>query len=219
MDIFGWFGLDNVLFSLDARGVTLIDLCSAAIGLTCVFLATRARKENFWVGYAYNVLLFCLFMQKHLYASMLLQPISFALNLYGHYRWTHPKAEEANAKRELKVSLLSWRQRGLYAGGWMALALVLGFVLSRLHLLHDGLFPPARQPYLDAFVMVTFFTAQLLSAKKKLECWGCWMTANVTNLILYLRSGLVFMPMVATAYMVMAVFGFLGWRRRWKMEN
>ena len=219
MELNGWFSLDHVLFSLDSRGVTLIDLCSAVIGLTCVFLATRARKENFWVGYAYNVLLFFLFMQKHLYASMLLQPVSFALNLYGHYRWTHPKEGEADAKKELKISLLSWRQRGVYLGGWMVLALCWGFVLSHLHLLNEGLFPPARQPYLDAFVMVTFLTAQLLSAKKKLECWACWMTANVTNFILYLRSGLVFMPIVATAYMVMAVFGFLGWRRRRQAES
>ena len=198
--------------------MSLIDLCSAIIGLTCVFLATRARKENFWVGYLYNILLFFLFMQKHLYSSMLLQPISFALNVYGHYRWTHPKQGEANAQKELKITLLSWKLRGLYLGGWVVFALGWGFVLSRLHLLNEGLFPPARQPYLDAFVSVTFLTAQLLSAKKVLECWGCWMTANVTNLILYLRSGLVFMPFVASAYMVMAVLGFLGWRKRRKRE-
>jgi nicotinamide mononucleotide transporter len=219
MNIIDWFSLDNVLFSLDARGVTLIDLCSSVLGLTCVFLAARARKENFWVGYVYNIFLFFLFMQKHLYSSMLLQPISFALNAYGHYRWTHPKAGEANAKQELKISLLGWKQRWLYLGGWIVFALCWGFVLSRLHLINDGLFPEARQPYLDAFVTITFLTAQLLSAKKVLECWACWMSANVTNFILYVRSGLVFMPLVATAFMVMAVFGFVGWRKRWREKR
>ena len=213
------FSIDNILFSLDARGVSLIEFCSVIMGLSCVFLATRARKENFWVGYLYTFLLFFLFMQKHLYSSMLLQPVSFALNVYGHYHWTHPKRGEANAKKELKVSLLSWRRRGLYLGGWIVFALGWGFVLSRLHLINDGLFPAARQPYLDAFVTATFLTAQLLSAKKVLECWTCWMTANVTNFILYLRSGLVFMPIVATAYMVMALFGFLGWRRKIKQNR
>jgi len=196
-----------------------IDLCSAIIGLTCVFLAARARKENFWVGYLYNFFLFFLFMQKHLYASMMLQPISFVINVYGHYRWTHPKQREANAKKELKISLLGWRQRALYMAGWIVFALCWGYVLSRLHIINQGLFPPARQPYLDAFVMVTFITAQLLSAQKKMECWACWMTANVTNLILYLRSNLVFMPIVATAYMVMALFGFMGWRKKWKKDE
>ena len=195
-----------------------IDLCSAVIGLTCVFLAARGKKQNFWVGYLYNILLFFLFMQKHLYSSMLLQPLSFALNLYGHYRWTHPKEGEADAKKELKISLLSWKQRGFYLAGWVLFALCWGLVLSRLHLLHQGLFAAARQPFLDAFITITFLTAQLLSAKKVLECWGCWMTANVTNFILYLRSGLLFMPIVAAAYMAMALFGFLGWRKKWKKE-
>ena len=213
------FSIDNILFSLDARGVSLLEFCTVLIGLSCVFLATRARKENFWVGYVYTILLFILFMQKHLYSSMLLQPISLALNIYGHYRWTHPKQGEANAKKELKISLLSGKKRALFLGGWILFALCWGFVLSRLHLVNDGLFPPARQPYLDAFVTATFLTAQLLSAKKVLECWACWMTANVTNFILYLRSGLVFMPLVATAYMIMAVFGFLGWRKKWKRNR
>jgi len=216
MDI---FSIDNILFSLDARGVSLLEFCTVLIGLSCVFLATRARKENFWVGYVYTILLFILFMQKHLYSSMLLQPISLALNIYGHYRWTHPKQGEANAKKELKISLLSGKKRALFLVGWIVFSLCWGFVLSRLHLINNGLFPPARQPYLDAFVTATFLTAQLLSAKKVLECWACWMTANVTNLILYLRSGLVFMPLVATAYMIMAVFGFLGWRKKWKRNR
>lgn len=199
--------------------MNLIDLCAALTGLTCVFLATRARVENFWAGYAYTLLLFFMFMQKHLYSSMLLQPISLAINIYGHYRWTHPKEGEANAKKELKISLLNGKQRGLYASGWVLFALGWGFVLSRLHVVNRGWFPPAQQPYLDAFVTATFLTAQWLSAKKVLECWGCWMSANVTNFILYLRSGLVFMPFVAAAYMVMALFGFLGWRKKWNKEN
>jgi len=219
MNILDWFSVDNILFSLDARGVSLIDLCAAVIGLTCVFLATRARKENFWVGYVYTLLLFFLFMQKHLYSSMLLQPVSFALNVYGHYRWTHPQEGEANVKKELKISLLSPTQRVLYVAGWIALTFCWGFVLSRLHLIHQGLFPAARHPFLDAFVTITFLTAQLLSAKKVLECWACWMSANVTNFILYLWSGLVFMPLVATAYMGMAVLGFFGWRKKWIKER
>ena len=213
------FSIDNILFSLDERSVSLLEFCAVLAGLTCVFLATRARKENFWAGYLYTALLFFMFMQKHLYSSMLIQPVSLAFNIYGHYRWTHPKQGEANAQKELKISLLSWQTRALFVVGWVVFALCWGFVLSRLHVINQGLFPPAQQPYLDAFVTITILTAQLLSAKKVLECWGCWATVNVTNFILYVRSGLVFMPIVATAYMIMAVFGFLGWRKKWRREQ
>ena len=56
--------------------VLLIDLVTSIFGLTCVFLAGRNSKYNFWVGYFYTALLFLMFWNKNLYASLILQPIS-----------------------------------------------------------------------------------------------------------------------------------------------
>ena len=58
--------------------MTWIEIISAVLGLTCVFLAGRNSKVNFWVGYIYNIFLFVLFWRQHLYSAMLLQPVSFA---------------------------------------------------------------------------------------------------------------------------------------------
>ena len=38
--------------------VLLIDLITSILGLTCVFLAGRNSKYNFWVGYLYTFALF-----------------------------------------------------------------------------------------------------------------------------------------------------------------
>ena len=74
--------------------VLLIDLLTSVVGLTCVFLAGRNSKYNFWVGYLYSLLLLLMFWNKNLYANLLLQPISLGINVLGHYRWTHPRKEE-----------------------------------------------------------------------------------------------------------------------------
>ena len=74
-----------------------VEIVSAVLGLSCVFLAGRGSKYNFWIGYAYNIFLFVLFWNQHLYSAMLLQPVSFGINLYGHWRWTHPKDDERSA--------------------------------------------------------------------------------------------------------------------------
>ena len=72
--------MDWINFTLFTIGgdtpVLLIDLLTSVIGLTCVFLAGRNSKYNFWVGYLYSVLLFLMFWNKNLYANLLLQPIS-----------------------------------------------------------------------------------------------------------------------------------------------
>ncbi|NLD21701.1 MAG: nicotinamide mononucleotide transporter, partial [Bacteroidales bacterium] len=94
-----------------------IEIVSVVLGLSCVFLASRAKVANFWVGYVYCIALMIMFSQKHLYSSMILQPISLAINIMGHYRWTHPGSEEKTDKAgQLKVSRMDWKRRGIVLG-------------------------------------------------------------------------------------------------------
>ena len=211
------FSIDNIIFSIAGQGVSLLELIAVLSGLTCVFLATKGKVFNFWMGYLYNILLFCLFFQKHLYASMLIQPISLAINFIGHYRWTHPANNEKDKKDELKITILTNKQRlmfllivAVFTVGW-------GFFLSKLHLI-SSVFPAARQPYLDAFVAGFILLAQYLSAQKKIDCWGSWFVVNVTNVTLYITAGLAFMPLVSTAYLILAFFGFAMWRKQMKEQ-
>lgn len=209
------FSTDNIIFSIGGQGVSLLEILSVASGLTCVYLATRAKVANFWVGYLYNILLFMLFYQKGLYSSMLVQPVSFVINFFGHYRWTHPKKGEENSRNQLKVTLMGNNQRVYFVVLVFVLAAIWGFVLTRLDNLFPTVFGEAQRPFLDAFVTITILTAQYLSAQKKLECWAAWFTVNVTNITLYILAGMAFLPMVSAGYLVLAFFGFTMWRREY----
>ena len=213
------FSTDNIIFSLGGQGVSLIEILSVLTGLTCVYLATRAKVANFWVGYAYNVLLFILFYQKGLYSSMLVQPISFVINFFGHYRWTHPKKGEENSRNQLRVTLMSHNSRVRFIVQTFVIAVIWGFCLTYIDDIFPGVFREAQRPFLDAFVTVVILTAQYLSAQKKLECWAAWFTVNVTNITLYILAGLVFLPMVSAGYLILAFFGFAMWRKALKENN
>lgn len=213
------FSINNILFSIGGQGVSLIELISVIAGLTCVYLATKAKVANFWVGYAYNILLFILFYQKGLYSSMLVQPISFAINFYGHYRWTHPRTGEQNEKHQLKISVMSNKKRAYFLAQIVVLGAIWGTALTFLDNIWPSVFSEARTPYLDAVITMTILTAQYLSAQKRLECWGAWFLVNTTNITLYILAGLVFMPLVSAGYLVLAFFGFSMWRREWKSNN
>ena len=54
---------------MGGAGVSWLELISVIAGLTCVVMAGRNNKYNFWVGYLYNILLFILFLQRHLYSA------------------------------------------------------------------------------------------------------------------------------------------------------
>ncbi len=182
-------------------------------------MAGRNCKYNFWVGYLYNILLFVLFWQRHLYSAMLLQPIAFAINTYGHWRWTHPRSGEQSSAdaSSLKVTRLSMQ-------GWCAAltavvvaGAVWGFVLSRLGTdWFTDIFSADPTPWLDSYSLMLTLLAQFLSAQKKWDCWIVWLVVNITNITLYLSAGLVFMPIVSALYLVNGIWSLWTWFRLYK---
>ena len=212
--------INTVLFELGGRPVLLIDLLSAAVGLTVVFLAGRNNKYNFYVGYLYTALLFIMFWQKHLYANLILQPISLGINILGQYRWNHPRKGEETSSGDLKVTMLSWPWRGGVVVLVLVLALVWGWLMSQLGTKwFVGYFPANPLPYLDCVVTVLILTAQTLSALKKWDCWIAWLFVNVANLTLYLKAGLVFMPIVSCLYLVNGIWSLFTWYKLYRKNS
>ena len=206
--------MDTVLFTLGGKPVLLIDLISSVLGLTCVFLAGRNSKYNFWVGYLYTAALFFLFWNKSLYANLLLQPVSLAINVLGHWRWTHPREAERSSEdaNKLRISMLSWTERGFVVGALFVIALAWGWAM-------DSLFPADPHPYLDCCVTVLILTAQLLSALKKWDCWIAWLVVNVTQIILHISVGNVFMPIVCGLYLVNGLWSLASWMKLYKKNG
>lgn len=193
---------------MEITGTMVIDLVTSLLGLTCVVLAGRNSKYNFWVGYLYTVSLFVLFYKQNLMACLLLQPVSFSINVLGHYRWTHPRDGERSSKdaNALKVSKLTWLERGLLAVSVLVVAFGWGWLL-------DSLYPSDPHPYLDSCVTVLILSAQLMSALKKWECWTMWILVNVSQIALHLSVGNVFMPVVCGLYLINGIVSLVHWEK------
>ena len=194
--------------------MNVLDLISAVLGLTCVFLAGRNSKYNFWVGYLYTVSLFFLFWDKNLLASLLLQPVSLGINIMGHWRWTHPRAEERSAgdASALRVTKLGWTERALCIGAVLVIAAVWGWLLRRL-------FPADPQPYLDSCLTVLILMTQFLSAQKKWDCWIAWIVVNVVQVALHLSVGNIFMPVVSGLYLINGIVSLVHWNKLYRNND
>lgn len=188
-----------------------LDLLASILGITCVVLAGRNSKYNFWVGYLYTTALFALFWQNNLVASLMLQPVSLGINIMGHYRWTHPKDDEKSSQdsKALKVTMLSWPERMLCIFAVFIIAFAWGWLLDRL-------FPADPHPYLDSCVTVLILMAQFLSAQKKWDCWVAWLIVNVTQMALHLSVGNFFMPIVCGLYLINGIISLLNWGKLYK---
>lgn len=201
--------------------MTWIQIISAVLGLSCVFLAGRNSKYNFYIGYLYNAFLFWLFLSTHLYAAMLLQPISLAINAYGHYHWTHPKQEELSAAdhKKLKIGKITKEQ-------WPGLVMLVCVFGAAWAMLLDWLpkqwpmvFQPDPSPWLDAYILMITLFAQWLSAQKVWQCWIVWLIVNVANLILYISSGLYIMPIVSALYLINGVWSLISWKQKFNKNE
>ena len=190
-----------------------LDLVASILGITCVVLAGRNSKYNFWVGYLYTTALFALFWQNNLVASLMLQPVSLGINIMGHYRWTHPKPSEQSSEdsKSLKVSMLGWSERAMAVAAVLVVAFVWGWTL-------DQLFPADPHPYLDSCVTVLILLAQLLSALKKWDCWIAWLVVNITQIILHISVGNVFMPIVCALYLVNGLWSLASWLKLYRKK-
>ena len=207
--------INYTLFTLgNDYPVLLIDIIASVLGLTCVFLAGRNSKYNFWVGYLYTTALFLMFWNKNLYASLLLQPVSLAINILGHWRWTHPSQGEESARDRtaLKVTQLTWAERALAVGSTVLVAVLWGWILNRL-------FPADPHPFLDSLVTVLILMAQLLSSLKKRDCWIAWILVNIAQIALHLSVGHVFMPIVCFLYLVNAIWSMVSWNKLYKKNE
>ncbi len=193
-----------------------VEIVSALLGLSCVFLAGRGSKYNFWVGYAYNIFLFILFWNQHLYSAMILQPVSFAINLYGHWRWTHPKEEERSAADATALKVGSLGPKGWVAG--IAVVAIAGALwalcLQWLPERWPGVFGADPSPWLDSYVLMVTLLAQFLSARKCWECWIVWLVVNCANIALYIVSGLYLMPLVSALYLANGIWSLVSWRKK-----
>ena len=150
---------------------------------------------------------------------MLLQPISLAFAILGHYRWAHPKKNEENKDNELKITTLTNIERLKYILIVLIFTALWGWFMNMNSSTWPEIFPKATRPFLDAFVVSIILLAQYLSANKKLDCWGVWIMVNITNITLYLSAGLVFLPIVSACYFVLAFFGIRMWLKLKKNQN
>ena len=193
-----------------------VEIVSALLGLSCVFLAGRGSKYNFWVGYAYNIFLFILFWNQHLYSAMILQPVSFAINLYGHWRWTHPKEEERSAADATALKVGSLGPKGWVAS--IAVVAIAGALwalcLQWLPEHWPDVFGADPSPWLDSYVLMVTLLAQFLSARKCWECWIVWLVVNCANIALYIVSGLYLMPLVSALYLANGIWSLVSWRKK-----
>ena len=142
-----------------------------------------------------------LFYEVKLYSGMLLQLAYALLQLYGWWQWQRPdRAEDTRQVSRLQGPALF---AGLAVG--VLLSAALGAAMAH--------WTDAAMPWLDATLTGFSLVAQLWMAQKRLQCWALWVVVDTLYVGLYLHQQLYFTAGLFAVLTLIAVRGWLEWRR------
>lgn len=178
-----------------------LEIVAAVFGAVAVYLSARENIWS-WPTAIVNVGLYTIvFYQSRLYAEMGLQVVYLVLSIYGWYNWLHGGVQ----RMVLHVSRASLRTLLLLALVVAAGSFALGNTLATR--------TNAVLPYLDATLAVTSLAAQWLMTRKVLENWLLWIAVDVVYVPMFVSRGLIATAVLYAVFLVLAVLGFISWRR------
>ena len=173
---------------------------AAAFGVVSVFLSTRQNIWS-WPTAIVNVALYTVvFYNGRLYGQMGLQTVFLVLSVYGWYQWLHGGEQ----KTELRVSRASPRLLGILVGINLVTWIALAAILRRTD---------AALPWLDALLATTSLVAQWMMTRKILENWVLWIAVDIVYMPMFMSQRLYATALLYAAFLVLAVLGFVEWRR------
>ncbi len=180
---------------------TLFEVLAVVFSLAYVVLAIYQNVLCWPAGLVGAGLTFLVFLDARLYGAMALQGVYVALMVYGWYEWR--QGGEGGGRLAVTRTPTRWR-------------LILGFV-GTVFAVTLGLFltyrTDAALPFWDGGTTSFSLVAQFMTTRKWLENWLLWVVVDAVYVGMLVSQQLYLMAALYVAYLVLAVMGWIQWRR------
>ena len=208
MDLASFFDINTIAFTLFDYPMSYLELVGTIFNLWSVWLVGRGRISNWPIGLIGVILFFVLFYQIQLYADTFEQVYYFFTGIYGWWHWSKPKEQAA------KPRYSSGNYNLLALGITVVGTLILAFIIGNLDQWLPAYFPaPATYVLIDSLTTVMSFTATILMAQRRIECWYYWITVDVIAIWLYSVKGTLLVALLYAIFLVLASNGWRLWRK------
>lgn len=200
--------LQNILDS------TWLEIIAAFFGLVSVWYAKKANILVYPTGIISVLLYVYICFYAQLYADMGINAFYFIMSVYGWIMWKLKTSD----KKERQVTFMNrsnfWFSGFIFFG---SIALIL-FLLKYFNG-DDELCWATGIPYIDTFTTAIFVLGMWLMALKKVENWIFWIIGDVISVPLYFYKNLVFTSLQFLVFLILAVMGYIEWRKLAKQNQ
>ncbi|MDX1271227.1 nicotinamide riboside transporter PnuC [Bizionia paragorgiae] len=196
----------NLLFD-QYSGYDTLDIVLEIIAVVFGVLSVWFSKENkIWVfptGIISTSIFVYLLYKWGLIGDMLINAYYFAMSIYGWYIWTR----KIDKDKYTPISFTTTKEKYVSV---LLFVLTLGVVYIIYQLFDKW---TSWTAYVDTFTTALFFVGMWLMAKRKIENWIFWIIGDLISVPLYFYKGLTFTSMQYIGFTVLAVFGYLAWKK------
>lgn len=181
---------------------TWLEFVAVVFGIVSVMCS---RLENIWVyptGIINTTIFIYLSIAAGLYAEAGVNIYYTVMSGIGWVLWAK-KREGGQGLHITASDPKEWRNALIFfALCWS----ILFFILKKL--------TDSTVPLADGFAAATAYTGMWLMARKKLENWIWWIATNIASIPLYFIKGYVFTSFQYLVFLVLAMMGYVEWRKR-----
>jgi nicotinamide mononucleotide transporter len=185
------------------RGTSPAEIVAVVTGLAYVLLTVRRNRWCWVAGGISSLILAVLAAQSRLPMQSGLQAWYVVMSVYGWLQWSQPAAGRIvlwSAGRHLAGVIASLAVAAL-AARWLATE------------------TQAAWPLLDAATTTLSLFATWQVARMVRENWLYWIVIDAVSLVLYAAQGLALTAVLFAIYLVVAVAGYIAWRRQWRQQT
>ncbi|MCC2589985.1 nicotinamide riboside transporter PnuC [Chryseobacterium sp. MFBS3-17] len=202
----------------------ILEITATFFGIASVYFSI---KKNIWVyptGIISTALYVYILLKFGLLGDMLINFYYTVMSVYGWILWSR------SSEDHIHVEVSRTRRKEWYFSATLfIISLILitvvyyykpfienGFSMNGISVGMDHL---DWANWLDVFTTAVFLVGMWLMAKRKLENWIFWIIGDVLCIPMMMYKGLNITSLQYVVFTVMAVIGYLEWRRSLKPEE
>ncbi len=182
-----------------------LDLFTTLLGLLYLVLEYKAHIALWIVGIVMPALDVWLYWSHGLYGDAGMAVYYTLAALYGYLVWKFGKRQRNGVKRKLPIVHFPLKWLLPVAAVFLAVWVVTYLVLVN--------FTNSTIPVTDAFTNALSIVALWMLSHKYVEQWWAWVVVDAVSTYLYVTKGVPFKALLYGLYTVIAVLGYLKWRR------
>ena len=190
-----------------------LDITTTLLGLAYILLEYYASVWLWPVGFVMQVLGIVLYYEKGLYADCGMELYYIGMTCYGFYAWTRGHRQDSQQPAQGTDRPITHFDRRLVLP-WTLITAVLWASIWYLLAYHTD----SRVPVADSFTTALSIVGIWALARKFLEQWLIWIVVDVVTCCLYFYKDIPFKASLYGLYVVIAIAGYMRWRRLMKQK-